>query len=172
VPVLQRSGVRIPSATRKSARTTLGSRHPQSLGLRQTCPSWLALSGSTIWLCSAHLVFFRRLGDRRRRSARRRSQENAPRRRAPPGSRREPPWLPALTIPRLFSALARKPSAGTTGFGRRNAEMTLRRRILGSRLGGWTVQRDREPFGFAISVRQAPLAPTPTIGQATPLEGP
>jgi hypothetical protein len=44
-----------------------------------------------------------------------------------------------------------------------NAEMSLRRRILGSRLLGWTDQRDREPFGFAISVRRAPLAPTPTI---------
>jgi hypothetical protein len=53
-----------------------------------------------------------------------------------------------------------------------NAEMSLRRRILGSRLRGWFDQRDREPFIFAISVRRAPLAPTLTIGQATPLEGP
>jgi hypothetical protein len=49
---------------------------------------------------------------------------------------------------------------------------SLRRGILGSQLHGWTDQRDREPFGFAVSVRRAPLAPTPTIGQATPLEGP
>src|SRR5271163_1293637 len=52
------------------------------------------------------------------------------------------PGFPAPTIPRLFSALARRLmvcrdcSAGTTGPGPANAEMSLRRRILGSRLHG------------------------------------
>jgi hypothetical protein len=88
------------------------------------------------------------------------------------------PGFPAPTIPRLLNALARKLmvcavySAGMTGLGRRMQKWSLRRRILGSRLRGWTDQRDREPFVFAVSVRRAPLAPTPTIGQATPLEGP
>ena len=126
------------------------------------------------------------------------------------------PGFPAPTIPRLFSALARKleriafgstrpivAALGERGHAvndrvykvrfdgtaicsnglrglfcwddgpwRANAEMSLRRRILGSRLRGCTDQRDREPFGFAISVRRAPLAPTPTIGLATPMEGP
>jgi hypothetical protein len=41
--------------------------------------------------------------------------------------------------------------------------MSLRRRIWCSRLRGWTDQRDRELLGFAISVRWAPLAPTPTL---------
>ena len=52
------------------------------------------------------------------------------------------PGFLAPTIPRLFSALARKLtvcgvySAGTTGLGRRTRKMSLRRRILGSRLRG------------------------------------
>jgi hypothetical protein len=72
------------------------------------------------------------------------------------------PGFPAPTIPRLFSALARTLmvcgvySAGTTGPWPANAEMSLRRRILGSRLGGCTDQRDREPFGFIISVGGRP----------------
>src|ERR1700722_3154620 len=84
------------------------------------------------------------------------------------------PGFPAPTIPRLFSALARKLMVcgglfcWDDGPWPANAEMSLRRRILGSRLRGWTDQRDREPFGFIISVRREP----PTICQATPLEGP
>src|ERR1700729_1662007 len=64
------------------------------------------------------------------------------------------PGFPAPTIPGLFSALARRLmvcgvySAGTTDLGRPNAEISLRRRILGSRLRRWTGQRDREPFGL------------------------
>src|ERR1700679_1298294 len=85
------------------------------------------------------------------------------------------PGFRAPTMPRLFSALAQKLvvcgaySAGTTGLGRRTRKPSLRRRILGSRLLGWTDQRDRKSFGLQISVRRVPLAPTPTIDQATPL---
>ena len=63
---------------------------------------------------------------------------------------------------------------GEIAFGALEAglEVEYARDSIGSRLRGLTDQRDREPFGFAISVRRAPLAPTPTIGQATPLEGP
>jgi hypothetical protein len=43
--------------------------------------------------------------------------------------------------------VCRVDSAGNDGPWTANAEMSLRRRILGSRLHGWTDQRDREPFG-------------------------
>jgi hypothetical protein len=62
--------------------------------------------------------------------------------------------FPAPTIPRLLSALARKLMVcwgyptGMTGPWPANAEMSLRRRILGSRLLGWADQRDRKRFGL------------------------
>ena len=64
-------------------------------------------------------------------------------------SARTAPGPPAPVIPRLFSALAPKVmvcrvySARTTGLGRRTRKIILRCRILGSRLRGWTDQRDR-----------------------------
>jgi hypothetical protein len=70
--------------------------------------------------------------------------------------------FPASTIPRLFSALARKlmvcgvDSAGTLGLGPAIAEMSLRRRILGSRLRAGLISEIAN-LSEAISVRRAPL---------------
>jgi hypothetical protein len=64
--------------------------------------------------------------------------------RPPPGSRREPPWAPGATMPRLFRCVSAEAN-GLQGLFCRddgpwpaNAERSLRRRILGSRLLGWT----------------------------------
>src|ERR1700729_2777090 len=82
------------------------------------------------------------------------------------------PGFPAPTIPGLFSALARRLmvcgvySAGTTGLAgeRGNESPTPNFGFPTARLA----DRRSRTVRIAISVRRAPLAPTLTIGQATP----
>jgi hypothetical protein len=72
----------------------------------------------------------------------------------PPGSRREPPWVPGAHNPSTIECVSAEAHGLRGEFGwddgpwPANAGMSLRRRILGSRLRGSTDQRDREPFGL------------------------
>jgi hypothetical protein len=74
--------------------------------------------------------------------------------RPPPGSRREPRWVPGAHNPSTIECVSTEANGLRGLFCRNdgpwpaNAEMSLRRRILGSRLRGWTDQRDREPFAL------------------------
>jgi hypothetical protein len=67
---------------------------------------------------------------------------------------REPPWVPGAHNPSTIQCVSTEANGlrglfcWDDGPWPANAEMSLRRRILGSRLRGWTDQRDREPFGL------------------------